>query len=73
VNGIELKRRREEANLSQAELGAAIGLGHSIISRWELGQSRIPHRWLVKIKEILPNQPSTEEWDSTGVLVLSWH
>ena len=33
--GAELKRRREEAGLSQQDVAVALGLGASIISKWE--------------------------------------
>jgi transcriptional regulator with XRE-family HTH domain len=71
MNGTELKRRREEAGLSQSELAREVGVAPQTVSEWERDNRGIPKRRLVRLEQAL--HPPTEEWDSGGVLVLSWH
>lgn len=71
MNGEELRRRREEAGLSQEDLSRRLGMSDSAISYWENGR-HIPTRKLARLEAAL-RQSSTKEWDNGGVLVLSWH
>ena len=41
MTGTELKRLRQQAGLTQTELGSAIGTTYPIISKWETDKHKI--------------------------------
>ena len=60
----EISMRRQELNLSQKELAAALGVSQGLVSRWEKGDANFTLSTLVSIASVLglelqsPIQPS---------------
>lgn len=51
--GEEIKKARKIAGISQAELGALVGVTDRTISRYESGQIKVPEKTLEKIADAL--------------------
>ena len=54
--GIQIKKARAEAQLTQSDLGGKIGVTWEMISRYENGQSS-PRKNLEKISKVLKKFP----------------
>lgn len=48
---INLKKLREEKNISQAKLAAALGVRQSTVAMWENGKNKPEHNTLIKIAD----------------------
>lgn len=68
----EISMRRQELNLSQKELAAALGVSQGLVSRWEKGDVNFTLSTLVSIASVLglelqsPIQPSPIKHYPTG-------
>ena len=52
VNGLTIKKLREERGLTQAELGSQIGADGNLVSRWERNRAVPSHPYIEKLAEI---------------------
>lgn len=48
-----IRRRRDALELTQAELGAAVGVDALTVSRWERGESTPRFRYWLKLAKVL--------------------
>jgi transcriptional regulator with XRE-family HTH domain len=48
--GNDIRQKREELGLTQAELASLLGVAMNTVSRWEIGE-RIPHPLVLKAIE----------------------
>jgi len=53
IGRLNLRRIRENRNMSQLELAAAMNVGQSAVSQWETGESRPTYNNLIKLTRIL--------------------
>ncbi len=51
VNGTLIKTLREEAGLTQANLGTLLGTDGNLVSRWETGRAQPSQHYLAKLSE----------------------
>lgn len=51
--GPEIARHRQGRNWTQRELGERMGVGTSLVAKWEQGIRIPPHEWLVEIDRVL--------------------
>lgn len=56
MNGDEIRRRRELANMSQKELADALGVDTKTVNNWENARST-PRNATSRIKKLLPEEP----------------
>ena len=56
IDGMLIKKLREEKGLTQDELGSSIGTNGNVVSRWERGKTTPNHHYVSKLSEIF-NQP----------------
>ncbi len=52
INGILIKKLREEKGLTQAELGSKIGTDGNLVSRWERNKSIPSHNYILRLSEV---------------------
>lgn len=70
--GRNLRRAREHAGLTQAELADALGIGQAMISAAERGTSRVSDRYVRRVYaacSLDPDQPVPEEPAKLGAAV----
>jgi len=58
--GPEIARHRQERGWTQRELGEQMGIGTSLVAKWEQGIRTPPHEWLVEIDRVLGTALSVE-------------
>ena len=52
IDGITIKKLREEKGLTQSELGSQIGTDGNLVSRWERNRAVPSHIYLEKLSEL---------------------
>lgn len=63
--GIRLKQLRENANLTQEEVGKKIGVSKATVNRYETGEIDIKRTIAIKLSEVFNVSPSyIMEWDN---------
>lgn len=67
----ELRKRRLQAGMTQAELAVVMGVSANAVSHWEHGIRRFDRREAELLRVLASH--NTAEWDSGGILILSWH
>jgi DNA-binding XRE family transcriptional regulator len=58
-DGLELKRRRREAGLTQAELARQVGRSHASLTHYESGFTVPPTAALLRVCEVLQVEPGS--------------
>lgn len=66
IVGLQIKKARKEASLTQGDLAKKVGISRMMISRYEVGSSDAPIEKLKKIAEILQKPVSYFFGETTG-------